>query len=248
MILAAAVLIIFLAGVVQGLTGFGSVLVALPLLALVLPMTEAVPLICLVAFCMNLQMIPELRGNVRWKPAILFTVSSLPGLVLGVHALRTISPAILSAILGAMTLAFSLFSLRRKGRTMPLGTASCLAAGFLSGWLNGAIGAGGPPVAAYASLQPWSKAEIKATLLAFFLVGGTGIVIAHFFSGLYSPKILRFFAASVPALVLGVWLGTRWYGRLSAEAYRRAVCYMLLAMGVVSLGQPILDWLRAVNA
>jgi uncharacterized membrane protein YfcA len=39
--------IVCIAGIVQGLTGFGSVLVALPLLALLLPMTEAVPFVCL---------------------------------------------------------------------------------------------------------------------------------------------------------------------------------------------------------
>lgn len=244
MTLTLVLMIVCLAGIVQGLTGFGSVLVALPLLALVLPMTEAVPLICLVAMAMNLQMLPELRRNVLWKPAGLFTIASLPGLILGIHALRTISPLTLSTVLGALTLAFSIFSLRSKGRIRPLGTWSCLAAGFFSGWLNGAIGAGGPPVVAYASLQPWSKGEIKATLLAFFLISGVGIVAAHFLSGLHSPRVLRFFLASAPALVIGVWLGTRWYGGMSAETYRKAVCYMLLLMGLLSLGKPVLEWIQ----
>lgn len=233
--------IVCIAGIVQGLTGFGSVLVALPLLALLLPMTEAVPFVCLVALCMNLQMLPELRGNIVWKPAALLTLASLPGLILGVLALRTISPSALSAILGAMTLAFSL---RNPGRTRPLGTLSCLVAGFLSGWLNGAIGAGGPPAVAYASLQPWSKDEIKATLLAFFLVGGAGIVIAHTLSGLYTPHILGTFAASIPALILGVWWGTRWYDGMNAATYRKAVCIVLLLMGLLSLGKPMLTWLE----
>lgn len=237
------ILIIFVAGIVQGLTGFGAALVALPLLALVLPMIQAVPLICLVGFCMTLQMIPELRGSVLWKPAALLMAASLPGLALGTHALSTVSPSLLSGLLGAMTLAFSLFSLRRKGRVLPLGTISCIAAGFMAGWLNGAISAGGPPVIAYASLQPWSKDEIKATLLAFFVVASVSTVISYVMAGLYSASTLQYFGASVPGLVFGVWIGRRWYGGMSSESYRKIVCYMLMLMGIISLGKPVLEWL-----
>lgn len=235
------ILIIFVAGIVQGLTGFGAALVALPLLALVLPMIQAVPLISLVGFCMTLQMIPELRGNVLWKPAVLLIAASLPGLALGTHALRTVSPSLLSGLLGAMILAFSLFSLRRKGRVLPLGTISCIAAGFMAGWLNGAISAGGPPAIAYASLQPWSKDEIKATLLAFFIVASASTVISYVMAGLYTASTLQYFGASVPGLVFGVWIGRRWYGGMSSESYRRLVCYMLLLMGIISLSKPVLE-------
>lgn len=233
-----------MAGFTQGLTGFGSVLVALPLLALFMPMTAAVPLICLVACCMNLQMIPKLRQDVRWKHATIFTIGSLPGMLAGVWALKAISASILSAGLGVVILVFALFSLVNKGRTIrPMGTAGGLTAGFLSGWLNGAIGAGGPPVIIFSYLQPWTKDEIKSTLLAFFVVGGLGIIAVHLYTDLYTRQILLDFAISLPAMIIGVHVGSKSYSRLSSETYRQAVCYMLLIMGAMSLGKPVAAWI-----
>ncbi|MEF2145901.1 MAG: hypothetical protein V3573_10680 [Desulfovibrionaceae bacterium] len=52
--LAALCLITACAGFVQGLSGFGSVLLSLPLLSFFLPIKTVIPLVALLAFCINL--------------------------------------------------------------------------------------------------------------------------------------------------------------------------------------------------
>jgi len=228
-------LIAFLGGLVQGLTGFGVMLVALPLMAFFIDIKTAIPLIVLFGMLINLILIFQLSGHFasrKWLPML---IASVPGIPLGVWLHKSVSQRPLEVLVGVVLI---ITTANTWLRIRPKNTLSRLwawTAGFAAGILAGSIGTSGPPVVIYTSLQPWTKSEIKATLVAFFMLNGTGVVGFYLFHGFFTGLVLEIFAWCMLPLILGVAAGSRLYGRIDDETYRSAVIWLLGVLGVLML-------------
>jgi uncharacterized membrane protein YfcA len=228
-----------LAGFTQGFAGFGSTLVAMPLLGLVLDIGTALPLGCLMALGINLGLGPGLYRHVRWRPLGLLLACSLPGMALGAFLLGVVPKAVLSGVLGAVVLYVALRIL--PADPLRVGTGNLLAApiGLVAGCLGVCIGVNGPPVVAWAARQPWRGVELKATLVGYFLASGLGIVGVQAASGLVTARVAALTLPALPALVIGLWTGGVLYGRVNETAFRRLVIALLAATGLVLVGQAL---------
>jgi uncharacterized membrane protein YfcA len=51
--------------------------------------------------------------------------------------------------------------------------------------------------------------------------------------------IVKLFLMGLPALLLGLWLGVRLYGRLDDAAFRKAILILLLISGLSLVGPAI---------
>lgn len=227
--------IFFLAGFAQGLTGFGSSLVAMPLLLLLVEVKTAVPLSILNGVAITAILSCQLRQHLDWRKIGPLLVGSLPGIWLGVVLLRESNGRIMQAALGLFQILYALYALNYHPRPRRLAAAWSYLAGFATGAIGSAFSAGGPPTVIYTTLTGWSKEEIKATMSAFFLLNGILIAGAHAASGLTSPQVLRYFAVSVAAVVAGVFAGGHCFQRLEKGNYLRILLLLLLAMGVTML-------------
>jgi len=225
-----------LAGFTQGLAGFGSTLVALPVLGAVLPARAATPLGCLMALAINACLIARLRGRVSWRDLGLLLAASLPGMALGAWMLGDAPEALLKGLLGGYLIWCGARGYRAASRPphAPAGgrLADGAAAGLAAGFLGVAIGVNGPPVVAWASRRMTCRDALRATLAGYFLAAGTGIVGAQWAKGLVTPQVLGLFALSLPALAVGLTAGALLCGRISEPGFRRAVFGLLTAAGV----------------
>ena len=229
-------LIFFLAGFAQGLTGFGSSLVAMPLLLLLLGVKTAVPLAILNGVAITVILSCQLRQHLDRRKIIPLVVGSLPGIWLGVTLLQKSNGRLMQGVLGGFQILYALYALNYRPQPRRLAAAWSYLAGFATGVIGSAFSAGGPPTVIYTTLSGWSKEEIKATMSAFFLINGVLIAAAHAASGLTSPLVLRYFAASAPAVVVGVFAGASCFARLGNGNYVRVLLLLLLAMGIMMLG------------
>lgn len=228
-------LIAFLGGFVQGMTGFGVMLVSLPLMALVIDIKTAIPLIVLLGFIINAMLLFQLASYIEIKKWLPLWVASLPGIPVGIYVLKTVETRHLEILLGVViliTAAGVCFSKRPEKELKPVWTGM---AGFIAGLLGGSLGAPGPPVIVYTSLQPWTKQQIKATMVIFFTLGGAGIILFYFFSGLITKNVLVPFQYCVFPLVFGVLTGILLFDRINENIYRRIVNLFLFALGAMML-------------
>jgi len=224
----------FGAGLIQGLTGFGSALMAVPLLSLFLDLTQVVPLATLqgvaITFCLSWQLRRSLSLQ-RIGPLLL---GSLPGVLFGVTLLKYADPAAMKLLLGAMVTGYALYALlSRPVVERRLHPFWGYLAGFATGAIASAFSAGGPPTIIYTTLAGWSKDSIKATLSGFFLCAGLLAAGAHLTAGLTTVTVVRYFAATLPFVLLGVWVGSRFYQRINQAHYLRAVFGCLAVMGLL---------------
>lgn len=162
--------IILLAGFTQGFTGFGSALVLLPLLTLLIDVKTVVPLVILLGGCINLILFFQVRRHLQWRRVHTLLLACVPGIFCGVYILKTMSTGFLELIIGLVLIVFPAWLMIRGVPSREVPAWWAWPAGFLSGVLGGSVSAGGPPVIIYTALQPWGKLPIKSTLVGFFLV------------------------------------------------------------------------------
>lgn len=228
-------IIAFIGGLVQGLAGFGVMLVALPLMAFFINIKTAIPLIVLLGTVINLILIFQLSGHFSVKNWLPLLLASLPGIPAGVYIHKTVSQRPLEILVGAVLIITSANTWFRFRPQKALGHFWAGVSGFAAGCLAGSIGTSGPPVVIYTSLQPWTKSEIKATLVAFFMVNGVGVAAFYLFHGFFTIKVFSLFAWCAVPLVAGVFTGSRLYGRIDDESYKNAVLWLLCVLGLLML-------------
>jgi len=227
--------IIFLAGVIQGLTGFGSVLLSLPLLALFLDLKTAVPLMTLCALVLSIVLLVQLRASWEWGKIYPLLIGTLPGIPIGVFLLKNLEAAPMYVFLGSVLIIYSLYGLFFKGLIRELKGGWPYLFGFLAGCLGGSLGASGPPVIVYTFLQPWDKDKIKVTLQGFFILQGMLTLLFFTYHGLVNAPVLKLFAVSVPFIIVGTILGSYYYGKFAEEGYRKLMFATLAVLGIVML-------------
>ena len=228
-------LIFLAAGFAQGITGFGSALVAMPLLLLFLDARTAVPLCMLNGLIITLFLSLQLKRHMDWRKVLPLCLGCLPGIYVGVAFLQHADDRLIKGLLGLMLVAYSGFMSLARPRPRQLHPSWALLAGFGTGVIGSAFSAGGPPTIVYTTLTGWDKDSAKATLSGFFFLTGALIALAHAGIGLTTRLVLGHVACSALFVFAGVWAGSRLYARLSKAAYFRAVLLLLGLLGLTML-------------
>lgn len=229
--------IIFGGSLVQGLAGFGFALVAMPLLALMLPMKELVPLVALSGTFLTLVLFLYLRKSFSLKKILPLLAGAVVGIPAGVFLLTRVDEKFIKLLLAGILLIYSLLSLSGRLRPRDLSHRWGYLAGFFSGLLGGAINSNGPPVIVYSSLQKWSPDEVKVTLQSFFMASGIMIVTSHGISGIITMKVIRLWGMAIPVILAGIYVGMEFYSRIDRDLFRKTVLVLLLSLAVMLLLQ-----------
>src|SRR5262249_27695600 len=156
--------VLFLATLIRSALGFGEALIAVPLLALLIPINVAAPVAVMASVTVALIVVAQDWHKVHARSAARLVLPTLPGIPLGLMLLRVGAEPVVKGVLATLIIAFSAFSLAGgRHRQLKDDTFAWLF-GFSAGVLGGAYGMNGPPLALYGSLRGWSPQNFRATL------------------------------------------------------------------------------------
>lgn len=223
-------LILFAAYLVRGIAGFGSGLIAIPLLALQHPLALVVPLVVLLDWLGSASQGLAHREAVAWPELLPLLPFTLLGVALGLLVFDTVAPAGLNRAFGVFILVFAVYQLLplpplRGRRVWSVPT------GFLGGLVGTLFGTGGPFYMIYLTLRGLDKLPLRASFAAFFLVDG-GIRLGGFLLvGMLDPGALRTLAVWLPPAALGLFIGGRVHVALSPAIFRLGISAVLLFSG-----------------
>jgi uncharacterized membrane protein YfcA len=226
-------LVLFAASLFQTITGFGSALIASPILFAVyepktVVATLAVPIFLTVAIAAW-----KVRAEIPWKRVLKYSAWMVAGIPLGVLCLNSVSPRVMKGVMGVMLL-LSLVPPTKLG-VIRVWTLPWLN-GILAGILTGFLGTPGAAVVAYVHGQDWPHSEKRATSLAIFTVG-QGIRL-FFYAGtslLGGAAIWGIVVGVVPAIVAGILLGVNLSSKLSPKQISFLVKIGIFALAVMML-------------
>jgi uncharacterized membrane protein YfcA len=228
--------IIFLsASFVQGLTGFGFALVALPFLTIIIDIKTAIPLCILGGTLVTSILAFQLKRKCDIKKIAPLFLGSIPGIIFGATLLKTIDSGSIRIFLGILLITYSLYCLKASPAPRNLHNRWSWFAGFFSGSLGAAFSVGGPPTLIYTTVTGWDKDEIKATLTGFFLASAVLIAITHALSGLTTSRVINHFLWSVPFIITGTGIGVWFYKLLPEGRYLKLIYWGLTIMGMVMI-------------
>jgi uncharacterized membrane protein YfcA len=228
-------MIIALAGFTQGLTGFGSALVSVPLLSLLVGAQTAVPIAGIFGWIVTFPIVWKMRHSIQRKVGLILFAGSIPASFMGAKLLASLPSHYILITMGLVLIASSIHSLRS---TKPLfqktSVPVTVGAGFTSGLLGASVGESGPPVIAYTSMQPWSADEIKSTLAFFFMLQMIGANIGFYNEGLITTEVLDYVMSAMPAFIVGLAGGMIAYHFMQKYKidYHKIVHGFLLFMGI----------------
>ncbi|MEZ4265844.1 MAG: sulfite exporter TauE/SafE family protein [Myxococcota bacterium] len=221
------------AGLVQGLSGFGSGLVSMSLLPLIWPVSFSVAISAVYSLFISCTLAWQLRAHLRLRDILIPIAAALCCVPIGARLLASVDSTVAMGGLGVLLTVYSVWNLVRPKRpTTHMSRRWGAGAGVASGLLTGALNTGGPPIVAWIGAQPWTKDEMKGTLQVFFIPSSVVAITTYAFSGVVSSDTLRWNLQLAPALAGGLWLGTKLYSRVPQEGFRRVLLIGLLIVGV----------------
>lgn len=225
----ALVFLAVLAGsTVQAVVGLGIGLVAAPVITLLAPELMPGVLICL-AFVLPVITLAEERRDIDWHGLNWSLPSRVLGTVVGVWVVTTFTTDQLGVLIGTMVLLAVLVTWHAVEVPVNRGTLS--AAGFVGGVTGTAPSIGGPPFALLYQHRP--PRQIRTTMAVYFLVGAAISLVGLTVSGDLTRHEVAVGALLLPAVVLGVVVGSPLRRRLPTHRVRTAVLAVSAASALV---------------
>jgi uncharacterized protein len=235
-------LIIFLSGLIQGLSGFGSALVSMALLPFVMDFKTAVPLVAANAIIISAINYYSVRAHFIIKDFISLLIGSIIGAPIGIVILKFVNPDITKTILGILIITYSLYCIFKTHTVaVKLKPVWGYITGLTAGILGGACTVNGPPVIIYLTKKYENKHKIKAILAGFFLVAGIINIFMFALNGLYTLSVCKYSAGFAIFTILGVLTGHHYYNKINQDLFKKFIYAFLFISGAfLVLGNTIL--------
>ncbi|MDH5711598.1 MAG: sulfite exporter TauE/SafE family protein [Gammaproteobacteria bacterium] len=228
----AAFCILLLAYFLRGITGFGSGLIAIPLLAHFLPLTFVVPLVLVLDFAASVVLSRHTRMQVRWDEIRFLLPPSLVGILLGSFLLVNLPREPLLVGLGLFVIFFGLRYVFNIHSERPISHWWSLPTGLIGGLIGALFGTGGPPYVVYLSHRLHDKTQLRGTLSGLFMLDGALRIITFLAIGLLLQAEMFFsLLLALPLVALGLYLGNRVHLGISHRQQLAIIGGLLLLSG-----------------
>lgn len=224
--------IVLAAAFAQSLTGFGFALITMPLVTVVLGVRTAAPVVALAALTVYTVNLVRYRRAINVSEVLRLGIASAVGVPVGIWVLANADEQVVMRILGLVLVIYAVYSLLQPKSQRMLSRGWVYPAGFLAGCFGGAYNTPGPPVIVYGSMRQWARAEFRAVLQALFFLNGVLVVSSHALAKNLSRQVLEYYLYAVPALALGIVVGSMVDRRIDQDRFRKIVMVMILALGI----------------
>ncbi len=229
---AVVVAVIFVAYVVFGLSGFGSALIAVPILAHIWPLTAVVPLMAMFEVVAALAIGGTQRRSLDRREFLALAPFMLAGIAIGVTLLLSLPSPWLLVGLGLFVLGYGLRgALKKDGSFARMSRLWAVPLGLVGGMMSALFGTGGSFYLMYIAGRVEDKSALRATISTVLGTSNAVRLVVFFIAGLLAPAVIVTALVLLPVVLIGLWLGGRLHARVTREQILRGVCVLLVVSG-----------------
>jgi uncharacterized protein len=230
-----ALILVFAASIVRGLTGFGLAIILVPLLGLIVPPAQAVVISILLQLLAGPIGLKRILADGERKSAMTISIWAMAATPFGVALLSVTPPDVARlAIAGLALAAFGMLFIPAKEGAIP-GRKETVATGIAAGLLTGFASMPGPPVVPFYMRRKLPPNVARGSMLLVFFSCAIAGSIAAFAMGVATLHLLWLSILFYPALYIGTRLGEMAFGRVSERAWRTFVGITLGLAGVAAV-------------
>lgn len=241
--LAGSVVGLVLGGLSKGALGLGLPLIAVPIIALFMPVPQALALLTVPILVTNIWQ--SLQGGnlgVVWRRFWPMAAALMMGIGAGTQVLIRLDPATLYLVMGCVVLIQPGVRWLKPGyliveeRQRWVGP---MVAGF-SGVLGGISGFYAAPLLVYLTMLRLPKDIFTAAIAMLFLLGGFALALFLAQASVLTRDVLTLSVAALVPAVAGIYIGTRIRFRISQAQFERGITLVMLMMGVSLIGKGLM--------
>ena len=225
--------ILFLSTFIRSALGFGDALIAMPLLALVIGIQVATPLVAMGASTIAFTILLKSWRKVEIKAAWRLVIATWIGIPLGIFFLKAAPEILVKSLLGILLMGFGAYNLFVPDLPKLLNEKWAFVTGLIAGILGGAYNTNGPPVVIYGMLRRWDPEKFRATLQGYFLPTGFAILITHGLAGMWTTQVIRLYGYSIPIIIAAVLLGEKVNLLIPQGKFDKIINGFLVVIGVL---------------
>ena len=220
------------AATVQGVVGFGSNLLAVPVVALIVP--AALPGAMIIpGVPMALAMAVNERDHVDWRGGRFILLGRLPGTALGVAVVAIVSSEALAIVIGCVVIAAVVLSVFASHLHPGVTPATATATGIATGFTGTAAAIDGPPLALLYQHDP--PAVFRSTLATQFTIGTLFTLTGLLIGGQLHGWQLVLGVSLMPSYLVGFALSLAIRPRVGTRNLRPAVLTIAALTGVAAI-------------
>lgn len=222
---------VLLYGIAKGGFGGAIAILAVPLMTLVMPPTQAAAILLPILVVMDLLVVKTYWGTFDRTALKLLLPGATVGVLLGFVTVGAMNDDVLRIMIGLLALVFGLqYLLQRKQeghKAHHAGSASVL--GALAGFTSFSIHAGGPPLTVYLLPRGLTPLLFAGTAGMFFAIVNALKLVPYYWLGQFTADNLLYSLALVPLAPVGVKIG-HYLVKLSTSSFYYAVVSLCLAL------------------
>jgi uncharacterized membrane protein YfcA len=229
---ATIVAVLLVAYFVRGLTGFGSGLISVPLLALNQPLQIIVPLVMMLDFIASFILGGVNTKQTDWSEIKRLLPFGVVGASFGVFALIRFPSSPILVSLGIFTI---IFGIRNALGMQPKGHISALWAvptGLIGSGAGALFGTSAPPYIIYLTHRLPDKTAVRATFSWLFVLDGGFRLILFVASGLLlQRKTQNAIAVGLLPMIVGLYLGNKVHVNITRDRMLQVIGWILVGSG-----------------
>jgi uncharacterized membrane protein YfcA len=239
--LAVAVPTLAAAYVIFGITGFGTALIAAPVLAQVMPVASIVPMLALLDCTAAIINGVKLNDKIAKREMMWLVPLLIVGSVIGGYLLLVIPPRPMMLALGLFAIGYAIWTLASPSFKSKLNQLWVIPFGAIGGIFSAMFGSGGFVYAIYLSRRLDDKDAVRASMSVLIALAAFTRFVIFAFAGLYTDLTLPLLALLlVPAMLAGLYAGHRITLHMSRERFIRVLSMVLIVTGATLVVRALL--------
>jgi len=226
-------LILFAAHFVAGVTGFGSGILGLPLLAFIVSLDVGKQCLFVLSTGVYLYIMLRWHEHIDWRQLFIMTLFAGIGVPFGMYLYEALPRNGTVFVLGAFVAFVGLRNLFQfwQVRRMPRWAAVVLL--IVGGVIQGAFTTGGPVLVSYADEKLTDKSTFRATLCVLWVLLAVMLGVGWTLQHKWQAESFHLSLIGLPFMIAGLVVGERVHHKVSERDFRRGVNVTLLLIGVL---------------
>lgn len=225
------------AGLVQGVTGFGSAIIMMSILPFVMNLQDASAITNIVSVALTVRLLWDFRRDVAWRlvplPCVCYFVGSYATLAI----VRDMDVRLLKLAFGAFLIVIACYFVFFKAKVkLKTNVPTLVFCGLLAGACDGAFGAGSGPIFVLYFLSACSSTrEYLGTVQACLLVGVTYLLVLKVAYGIVTPTLAVPGVAGVVGVLAGTVVAARTRDKIDDQLLRKLTYALIAVAGVTTV-------------
>jgi len=234
----------FLGGFASGLAGFAMGFVVSAIWLYIITPIQTTALVVGYGLWTQGYGVWKLRHTLSWGNVAPFIIGGAIGVPIGTLLLSYIDAAYMRMGVGLLLVVYGIYGLVQPAfKPVRAGTAGDSSIGLVNGVLCGLTGLPGFIITVWCQLRGFTKDVQRAVFQPVMLAAIVVTALSLSFTGAITVDVVKLYVLGLPALLAGLWLGFKMYGKLDDVAFRKVILALLLVSGlglVAAQGWPML--------